>query len=171
MTFWECLKIWVFPIISLKFGDIHMFTRPRFPFKWHLLAFSSFLNNCIPIWYFHQLVWITELIQSKSALNSPDSKLIVSETALFSADQCWLLLFWTVLILRKSELISSEAALINSDVFHVLWISAEKRQIFETVLFGADYLWDFNPRRQVPGVALEFLICQSCPFRLGHFAA
>ena len=53
--------------------------------------------------------------------------------------------FWTARIQKKSELISSEIELISADVYHVLWISAEKRQNYETALFSADYLWDFNP--------------------------
>ena len=52
--------------------------------------------------------------------------------------QRWIFQFWTALIQRKSELISA-------DVFHILWISAEKCQNYETPLFSADYLWDFNP--------------------------
>ena len=52
--------------------------------------------------------------------------------------QLWIFQFWTALIQRKSELISA-------DVYHVLWIGAEKRQNYETALFSADYLWDFNP--------------------------
>ena len=70
-------------------------------------------------------------------------------SALNTADSFWnnaeLLLFWTALIQWKSELISSETELISADVFHFLWISAEKRQISKTALFSADYLWDFNP--------------------------
>ena len=53
--------------------------------------------------------------------------------------------FWAALIQRKSELISSETELIGADVYHVLWISAEKRQNYEKALFSADYFWDFNP--------------------------
>ena len=59
--------------------------------------------------------------------------------------QRWFFQFWTALIQRKSELISSETELISADVYRVLWISAEKRQNYETALFSADYLWDFNP--------------------------
>ena len=59
--------------------------------------------------------------------------------------QRWFFQFWTALIQRKSELISSETELISADVYHVLWISAEKRQNYETALFSAYYLWDFNP--------------------------
>ena len=33
----------------------------------------------------------------------------------------------------------------SADVYHVLWINAEKHQNYETALFSADYLWDFNP--------------------------
>ena len=33
----------------------------------------------------------------------------------------------------------------SADVYHVLWISAGKRQNYETALFSADYLWNFNP--------------------------
>ena len=63
-------------------------------------------------------------------------KKISFETALFSSE--------TALIQKKSGLISSETKLISADVYHVLWISAEKRQNYETALFSADYLWDFN---------------------------
>ena len=49
---------------------------------------------------------------------------------------------------KKSELISSETELISADVYRVLWISAEKRQNYETALFSADYLCDLNPGRQ-----------------------
>ena len=59
--------------------------------------------------------------------------------------QRWIFQFWTALIQRKSELISAETELISADFFHVLWISAEKRQNYETALLSADYLWDFNP--------------------------
>ena len=86
--------------------------------------------------------------------------------------QGWVFQFWTALIQRKSELISSETELISADVYHVLWISAEKRQNYETALFSADvyhflwisaekrqnyetalfsadYLWDFNPGNNI----------------------
>ena len=59
--------------------------------------------------------------------------------------------FWTALIQRKSELISSETELISADVYHVLWMSGEKRQNYETVLFSGDYLWDFNPGSVLDG--------------------
>ena len=66
----------------------------------------------------------------------------------FSLKLRWIFQFWTALIQRKSELISSETKLISADVFHVIWISAdstEKHQISETALFRTDYLWDFIP--------------------------
>ena len=50
----------------------------------------------------------------------------------------------TILIQRKSELISSVSELICADLFHVLWISAEKRQISGTAMLSADYCCDFN---------------------------
>ena len=69
----------------------------------------------------------------------------------FSLKQCcsapkqrWIFQFWAALIQRKSELISSETALISADVFHFIWIIAEKHQISETALFSADYL-SFQP--------------------------
>ena len=76
----------------------------------------------IIIWYSHLHVLISELIQSKSALKtqcfrvkkiSTDSKLIFSEIALIFQ-------FWTALIHRKLEVISSETELISADAFHVL---------------------------------------------------
>ena len=83
---------------------------------------------------------MSELIQSKSALNQRCSVLKIQyfRAKKISAEQRWIILFWTALIQRKSELISA-------DFFHVLWISAEKRQTYKTALFSADYLWDFNP--------------------------
>ena len=87
-------------------------------------------------------VLISELIQSKWALNQRCSAL----------RQRWNFQFWTALIQKKSELISSETVMISSetvlisaDVFHILRISPEKRQIGEAALFSADFLWDFNP--------------------------
>ena len=60
-----------------------------------------------------------------------------------SVDFPWLCQFWTRLLQRKSELISSETPLLSADVFHVLWISIKKRQMPERN--SAKYPWDFNP--------------------------
>ena len=59
--------------------------------------------------------------QRKSALNSADSEKIRADQFCFGADQRWYF-----------------SCFLN-------WISAEKRQNYETALFRADYLWDFNP--------------------------
>ena len=59
--------------------------------------------------------------------------------------QSWKNQRWTELIQRKPDLVSSEAELISANVFKVLWINAEKRQISEAALLSAGYLWDFNP--------------------------
>ena len=115
----------------------------------------------ITIWSSHIHVLISDLIHSKSALNQRCSALktqcfratkISDEHHWFRTDSLWnspplswILQFWTDMNQRKSELISSETALISSDVLHVLWISAEKCQNSETMLFSADYLWNFNP--------------------------
>ena len=40
---------------------------------------------------------------------------------------------------------SADSEKIRADVYHVLWISAEKRQNYEAALLSTDYLWDFNP--------------------------
>ena len=59
------------------------------------------------------------------------------KTEIFRAkNQCW--------NSAVSALIFSETELISADVYHVFWTSAEKRQNYETALFSADYLWDFN---------------------------
>ena len=93
----------------------------------------------------------TEQISSESVLKQRWKPKVSEQrtSALNTADSFWnnaeLLLFWTALIQWKSELISSKTELISADVFHFLWISAEKRQISKTALFSADYLWDFNP--------------------------
>ena len=72
--------------------------------------------------------------------------------AMFKFLLCFHSKLWkfTELILSETGLIQnwfSETALISSNVFHVLWISAEKRQFSETALLCADCLWDFNPSR------------------------
>ena len=98
-------------------------------------------DHVITCWYSDLHVLISQLIQSKSALSQRCSALktqcfrakkISSELCWFRADSTWNNAFqrwnfqlWTPLILRKSELISSETALISTDVFHILWISAE----------------------------------------------
>ena len=104
----------------------------------------------ITFWYSHLHVLTSELIQTKLALSQRCSavkaqcfraKKISTEQCWFridflwySAVQLWMFQFWIVLTQRKSEDISS-------DVFHNLWISAEKRQTIETAMFSADYLW------------------------------
>ena len=71
---------------------------------------------------------ISELIQSKSALKTQcfrAKKSALNSAEFFRSEQRWF---------RE-----------RADPFHVLWITAEKRQISETALFSADYLWNFNP--------------------------
>ena len=91
----------------------------------------------------------TALIQSCFSLKQLCSALKQRCSALkqrcSALKQRWIFQFWTALIQRKSELISSETELISADVYHVLWISAEKRRNYETALSSADYLWDFTP--------------------------
>ena len=107
-------------------------------------------NYAITTWDNHLNVRISKLIQIKSVPNQRFSALktlcfrakkISTEQRWFRADSHWngadVFQFWTALNQRKTELISA-------DVFHILWISAENCQKFETALFSADYLWDFN---------------------------
>ena len=66
----------------------------------------------------------------------------------FRVNQCWISTFQRWWALNFSVLISTASENIKANqrwCFHVLWISAEKRQISETALFTADYLWDFHP--------------------------
>ena len=99
-------------------------------------------------WYSHLLVLVSQLIQSKSELNKRFSTLKTqyfrADSFWISANQCCILQFWTALAQRNSELISSKTALISADVFHDLWISAEKCQMSETALFSTIYFWSFN---------------------------
>ena len=88
-----------------------------------LISFDS-KRKFSELWRFSALIQRT---WKTSALNSTVSALIFPETALISA-----------------VFMFSETALISADVFHVLWISAEKRQISEKAMFSADYLWDYN---------------------------
>ena len=119
-----------------------------------LLYFYSLIYMCkYQSWFKVNQCWISAVQRWKSnvselrnsALNNADSELFLSETALFS---CGTALNFSVLNSadsEKIERISSETELISANLYHVLWISAEKRQNYGTALFSADYLWDFNP--------------------------
>ena len=86
-----------------------------------------------PRWRLRDIHRWSALIQNKfrsvSALlinwKSPNS----AENENFRSQESALIQGWTALI-------SSETELISADVFHVLWISAEKRQNYETALFS-----------------------------------
>ena len=97
--------------------------------------------------------------QRKSALNSADSELFLSETALFSSETA----------LNFSVLNSADSEKIRADVYHVLWISAEKRQNYETALFSADYLWDFNPGELVYHYKFSEILFSQHGTYLTHF--
>ena len=140
------LKIWIFAVIFQNFWGNLRFMNTRNAILMTNLCVSITSYYVITIWYSHPHVLISELIHSKSALDKGCSALkipcfrakkISAEQRWFSLEQRWILQFWTALIQRKSELISA-------DVFHILWISTEKRQNSETALLSADYLWDFN---------------------------
>ena len=47
--------------------------------------------------------------------------------------------------LKEDQSWSAIKQLTSADVFHVIWISGDKRQISETALLSSDYLWDVNP--------------------------
>ena len=96
-------------------------------------------NYVITIWHSNLHVLKSEIIQSKSALNQNCS---VLETQCFRAKKIALNSADSELILFETEL--NFSVLISADVFHVPWISIEKRQTSETALFSADYLWDLN---------------------------
>ena len=98
-------------------------------------------DNVITIWYSHLHVSISELNESESALNQ---RCLAPFSAENSMCQSWEKQFATALNRRKSELIRFETELISTNVCHILWISAEKRQNFETALFRVDYPWDFS---------------------------
>ena len=144
---------WVFVgILQNIRGNLHFFNT-GIPFQWPLRAFSPIRTT---LSYFDSLIYMCKyqswfrVNQRCSALNIQwvRAKKINAEQRWFRAvslkqrcsalKQRWIFQFWTALIQKKSKLISA-------DVYHVLWISAEKRQNYETALFSTDYLWDFNP--------------------------
>ena len=76
---------------------------------------------------------------------SADSEMFLSEPVLFSSGTA---LNFCVLNIADSEKIRAHQLWKSADqrwFFHVFLISAEKRQMCETLLFSAEYLWDFKP--------------------------
>ena len=68
--------------------NVHFHYYQECHFNDHFMRIHHFLTTLSQlIVLIHLQVLIIELIQSKSALNSADSELILSETALFSVDQ------------------------------------------------------------------------------------
>ena len=129
-------RFFTFSVIQEYHFNDHFVRFQHFGLRYHILRVVCKYQSWFRVnqrWISAVQGWKSNVSElRKSALNSADSELLLSETAL---------------IQRKSELISSETELISADVYHVLWISAEKRQNYETALFSADYLWDFNPSK------------------------
>ena len=153
------MKIWTFAVILHNFGGNLRFLNTKNAVL--MTTASVFITSeyVITIWYSHLIVLISELTQCKSALNQRWSSNFSDQRK-------------SALISHDSELILSESVLFSADVFQVLWISAEKREISETALFNADYLWDFNPGNIVLLLKLLFwqsFLCSSVQlyFRIG----
>ena len=124
-----------------------------------VILWPEYLNHrvtCPRHWEIYNPSWRLRDIQRWSALIQNTFR---SVSALFITWNLWTALnqLWTALktkIFRAknqrwssaaSALIFSETELISADVYHVLWISAEKRQNYKTALFSADYIRDLNP--------------------------
>ena len=112
-------------------------------FRAHFLWNSAEFFSSEQRWFRANQRWISA--QNPMYQNSENQRWTALIQSSFSLKQRWIFQLWTALIQSKSELINSETELISADVLHVLWISAQKRQISETELFSADFLWDFNP--------------------------
>ena len=150
-------RIFTFSLIQEYHFNDHFVRFQHFGLRY----FDSLIYICkYQSWFRVNQRWVSA-VERCSALFSAENPMFQSKenqrwTALIQScfslkqrcsalKQRWIFQFWTALIQRKSELISSVSELISADVYHVLWISAEKRQNYETALFRADYLWDFNP--------------------------
>ena len=122
---WIC-RIFTFSLIHEYHFNDHFVCFQHFGLRYHILIV---LSTCVNIRADSEWISAVQRWKSngselrKSALNSADSDLFLTETAL---------------IQRKSELISSETELISADVYHVLWISAENRKNYEKAPFNAD---------------------------------
>ena len=126
--------------------------------RYHNLLFSSIcanvradskVNHC---WVSAVQRWKSKNLELRnSALNSADLELILLKAAVIfwvlkSADSRW------------SGLKQRCSALIFFIFCESALISAEKRQIFDTALSSADYLWDFNAGTTAIRVSLNWFI-------------
>ena len=118
-------RSWLFRKMLFSLSFCRIFGKFTFsfilgmPFWWPLHAFSSLSDNVITTYCSHLHLLILQLIQSW-----------------FSLKQRWNFQFWTALIQRNSELISSE----KRQIFETALNRAEKRHISDTALFSAECL-------------------------------
>ena len=156
------LNFWVFWYCSSNITDMVQIFKINFPFSWmnfwdyfekseFLLSFCGFSGklgfsksrNAI-WWNFHVFFHLTTL----SHFNIFEYR--YKYQSWIRVNQRWKpyvsKLWKSSLSSTESELILFKTTLISGDVFHNLWIGAEKRHIYKTELFSPNHLWNFNPR-------------------------
>ena len=123
VKFFNSIFGWTFKKIWKKLSFCCYFTE--YWENYHFLNMRNIWKRFDHFWLrYHHLIFHSTCVNIRA-----DSEYISAESALkpqFSLKQRWFFQFWTALIQRKSEMISSETELSSADVFQVPWISPEK---------------------------------------------